>query len=94
MSAKEHDEHDDHGHDSDMNEHERAAAATPVPALPPTPEHGFWRSMNELAGEADFHKDPAVRAKCEGGDLPLGDEVRVVLAVADPVARRVVFRRV
>ena len=39
-------------------------------------------------------RDPAVRAKCEGGDLPLGDEVRVVLAVADPVARSVVFRRV
>ena len=36
---------------------------------------------------------PAVEARVDGeGDLPLGDEVTVVLAEADPVARRVAFR--
>ena len=39
-------------------------------------------------------RDPAVRAKCERGDLPPGDEARVVLAVADPVPRDVVFGQV
>jgi exoribonuclease R len=37
-------------------------------------------------------REPAVRAKCEGAALPLGHEVRVVLAVADPAARSVAFR--
>lgn len=36
--------------------------------------------------------DPPVRAKCEGDGLPLGERVRVRLAVADPVTRRVLFR--
>ncbi len=36
---------------------------------------------------------PAVEARVDGeGELPLGDEVTVVLAEADPVARRVAFR--
>jgi len=37
--------------------------------------------------------DPAVRAKVEGADLPLGGSVDVVLLEADPVLRRVRFRR-
>lgn len=37
-------------------------------------------------------RDPAVRARCEGPDLPLGQELRVRLAMADVAARRVVFR--
>ena len=36
--------------------------------------------------------DPAVRARCVG-ELPLGERVEVVLAVADPVARKVQFER-
>jgi exoribonuclease R len=36
--------------------------------------------------------DPAVRAPCEGADLPLGHALRVRLAEADVVARKVVFR--
>jgi len=35
--------------------------------------------------------DPAVRARCDGADLPLGKPVRVRLAVADPVKRTVLF---
>ena len=38
--------------------------------------------------------DPAVRAKCEGDDLPLGQRIRVVLTQADPTTRTVLFRPV
>ena len=38
--------------------------------------------------------DPAVRAKCEGDDLPLGQRIRVVLTQADPSTRTVLFRPV
>jgi exoribonuclease R len=37
--------------------------------------------------------DPAVRAKCEGADLPLGEQIAVRLEVADPATRTVRFRR-
>jgi hypothetical protein len=36
--------------------------------------------------------DPPVRARC-AGELPLGERVRVRLAVADPKERRVLFER-
>ena len=36
-------------------------------------------------------RDPAVRARCQGGDLPLGEELRVRLVEVDVAARRVVF---
>ncbi len=36
-------------------------------------------------------REPAVRARCEGGDLPLGHELRVRLTEVDLAARRVVF---
>jgi exoribonuclease R len=35
--------------------------------------------------------DPAVRAPCDGGGLPLGERLRVRLTEADPAARRVRF---
>jgi VacB/RNase II family 3'-5' exoribonuclease len=37
--------------------------------------------------------DPAVRARCEGAELPLGEQVQVRLEVADPTTRTVTFRR-
>ncbi|HEX2046166.1 MAG TPA: RNB domain-containing ribonuclease [Acidimicrobiales bacterium] len=37
-------------------------------------------------------RDPAVRAPCEGGGLPLGEALRVRLVAADVAARRVTFR--
>ena len=51
MSADEHDHHD--------HSHEHAASTTDaaLAPLPPTPEHGFWRSMRELEGEAPFQTD-------------------------------------
>jgi exoribonuclease R len=36
-------------------------------------------------------REPAVRARCQGADLPLGQELRVRLAEVDLAARRVVF---
>jgi exoribonuclease R len=38
-------------------------------------------------------RDPAVRARCDGADLPLGQAVRVRLVSADPVSRKVLFSR-
>lgn len=35
--------------------------------------------------------DPAVRARCEGADLPLGKALRVRLVTADAVSRKVIF---
>lgn len=37
--------------------------------------------------------DPAVRARCEGADLPLGEQIQVRLEQADPTTRTVTFRR-
>jgi VacB/RNase II family 3'-5' exoribonuclease len=38
--------------------------------------------------------DPAVRARCDGADLPLGETISVRLETADPVTRKVLFRPV
>jgi exoribonuclease R len=37
--------------------------------------------------------DPAVRARCDGADLPLGQVISVRLETADPATRKVLFRR-
>jgi VacB/RNase II family 3'-5' exoribonuclease len=37
--------------------------------------------------------EPAVRARCDGTNLPLGDRIRARLEVADPKTRTVTFRR-
>jgi VacB/RNase II family 3'-5' exoribonuclease len=37
--------------------------------------------------------EPAVRARCEGADLPLGEQIEVRLEAADPTTRKVSFRR-
>ncbi len=37
-------------------------------------------------------RDPAVRARCEGADLPLGQSLRVRLVAVDMTARRVMFQ--
>jgi VacB/RNase II family 3'-5' exoribonuclease len=39
-------------------------------------------------------RDPAVRARCEGGDLPLGETIAVRLVSVDVPARKVTFRPV
>ena len=37
-------------------------------------------------------KEPAVRAQCEGANLPLGQQLRVRLVSVDMAARKVTFR--
>jgi hypothetical protein len=37
-------------------------------------------------------REPAVRARCEGADLPLGERLQVELVTADPGTRTVLFR--
>ena len=37
-------------------------------------------------------REPAVRGRCEGADLPLGERVQVELVTADPARRTVLFR--
>jgi len=37
---------------------------------------------------------PAVRARCDGADLPLGERIEVELITADPATREVRFRAV
>jgi hypothetical protein len=37
--------------------------------------------------------EPAVRGRCEGADLPLGERLQVELITADPGGRTVLFRR-
>ena len=39
-------------------------------------------------------QEPPVRARCEGGELPLGERIEVELVSADPARREVVLRRV
>ena len=39
-------------------------------------------------------REPAVRARCDGADLPLGETIEVELTTADPATREVRFRAV
>ncbi len=62
----------DHGHDHDHDA-----------PLPPTPEHGYWRSMRELAGQAEWQLHPSDKEMPEGTDPSK--------APADPMSRRNFF---
>ena len=46
---------------------------------------------NSKAGVVQL-RDPAVRARCDGADLPLGERLQVELVTADPTTRTVLFR--
>jgi len=74
MSAKEH----DHDHDHDHHDHD----AQPSAPLPATPEHGYWMSMRELAGEADWQQSPSAKEFPPGADQAPG---------LDPMSRRNFF---
>ena len=67
----------DHGHDQ-PHEYE----GPPRPALPPTPEHGFWKSMRELEGKAPWQVDPSNKEFPQGADQP---------PQLDPMSRRNFF---
>ncbi|HUJ63672.1 MAG TPA: TAT-variant-translocated molybdopterin oxidoreductase, partial [Kofleriaceae bacterium] len=71
MSAKDHDhDHDHHHHDE------------PSAPLPATPEHGYWKSLRELAGQAPWQLAPSTREFPPGADQP---------PPVDPMSRRNFF---
>ena len=72
MSEHHHHE-DDHDHDHDHDDD------APLQALPPTPVHGYWKTLAELEGKADFQTNPTIR------EFPQEDaSVRPI----DPLSRR------
>src|SRR5262245_2735641 len=74
--------HDDHDHDHGAHDDDHDHDAAPLDDLPPTPVHGYWKSLRELEGKADFqvartgHEFPA------GADQP----------AKDPLSRRNFFQ--
>jgi molybdopterin-containing oxidoreductase family iron-sulfur binding subunit len=79
-------DHDDHHHDHNHpHGHEpraEAQGAEPEAPIPPTPEHGYWRSLRELAGNASWQLQPSRREFPEGADQP---------PPRDPMSRRNFF---
>ncbi len=63
----------DHHHDHDHDDH------APLPA---TPEHGYWKSLRELDGKADWQLDPTMK------EYPEGTTGKPLL---DPLSRRNFF---
>src|SRR5882757_9991063 len=80
-----HDEHDHHGHahphGDDPDHHDHAHADAPLADLPPTPVHGYWRSLRELDGAAEF------QVARNGREFPDGADQ----APKDPLSRRNFF---
>ncbi|HSR96486.1 MAG TPA: TAT-variant-translocated molybdopterin oxidoreductase [Kofleriaceae bacterium] len=70
-------EHGDHEH-ADPDDHE---SGEPLADLPATPEHGYWKSLRELSGEASFQVGRT------GHEFPPEAEV----APKDPLSRRNFF---
>jgi molybdopterin-containing oxidoreductase family iron-sulfur binding subunit len=77
MSAKEHDH--DHDHDGHHHHHHDEQPQAPLPA---TPEHGYWKSLRELAGTADWQQSPSAKEFPPGADQP---------PTLDPMSRRNFF---
>ncbi|MFT3693530.1 MAG: TAT-variant-translocated molybdopterin oxidoreductase [Kofleriaceae bacterium] len=76
MSAKEPNE----THSHDEQQHVEAEVIQPVPA---TPEHGYWKSLKELAGKADWQQQGLTKKEfMPGSDQP---------PPADPLSRRNFF---
>src|SRR3954468_18883538 len=73
MSAK---EPNDTTHDNTATHPE-----APQGPLPATPEHGYWKSLRELEGNAPWQTDPHIKEFEPGSDKPL----------IDPMSRRNFF---
>src|SRR5215813_14214331 len=71
------DSHDEH-HDEADDEHR---AAPPLADLPPTPVHGYWKSLRELEGKAAFQIGRTGHEFPPGADQP-----------RDPLSRRNFFQ--
>jgi MoCo/4Fe-4S cofactor protein with predicted Tat translocation signal len=91
MSAKEHDEHGEPQHSPHAHEDNYDAAYAPAAAgapgapaaaadRPATPEHGFWRTMAELEGNAKLQTERG------NNEFPPAPEV------SDPMSRRNFFQ--
>jgi len=76
MSSEEHGEHD---HDDHGDNYERAYAPSEVAPLPATSEHGYWRSLRELDGQAAFQTNPS------------NNEFPPATDAVDPLSRRNFF---
>ena len=71
---------DDH-HDHD-DEH---PDAPPLADLPPTPVHGYWKSLRELDGQAAFLRNPDNITKMGYQPQPgEGEDIRIKNAVNPP----------
>jgi molybdopterin-containing oxidoreductase family iron-sulfur binding subunit len=68
-----------HGHDHD-HDHDHDVDLTP---LAPSPSHGYWKSLRELAGKAPWQLKPSNKEMPEGTDPST--------APADPLSRRNFF---
>ncbi|HEY1549748.1 MAG TPA: TAT-variant-translocated molybdopterin oxidoreductase [Kofleriaceae bacterium] len=75
MSAKEHDH--DHDHSDHHDHHDE-----PMQPVPATPSHGYWKSLRELAGKADWQTSPTRKEFRPGSDKP---------PELDPMSRRNFF---
>jgi molybdopterin-containing oxidoreductase family iron-sulfur binding subunit len=59
-----HHDHDHHDHGHDHHHHDDGPQA-PIPA---TPEHGYWKSLRELGGTADWQVQPTAKEFPPGAD--------------------------
>jgi MoCo/4Fe-4S cofactor protein with predicted Tat translocation signal len=75
-----HDHGHDHAHEHD-HDHDAPSYDVPRPAMSPTPEHGYWKSLSELEGKAPWQLNPSDKEFAEGGDE----------APVDPLSRRNFF---
>ena len=81
MSAKDHDHDHDHGHDHGHDHPHDHAHDEPMAPLKATPEHGYWKSLRELDGQASWQLDPSNKEFDKGSDK----------APVDPMSRRNFF---
>jgi MoCo/4Fe-4S cofactor protein with predicted Tat translocation signal len=74
-------DHDEHGHDHDHDHDHEHHDDAPLGDLPPTPVHGYWKSLRELEGAAEF------QVARNGREFPDGADQ----APKDPLSRRNFF---
>ncbi len=87
MSAKEPNEthgHDDHGHDHDHDHaHDATETTEAIEPVPAPQEFGYWKSLRELGGKADWQQHGLTRKEfAPGADQP---------PALDPMSRRNFF---
>lgn len=71
--------HNDHHDEDHGHPHDGAAPAAPLPA---TPQHGYWKSLRELDGQAPWQLAPTAKEFAPGSDTA---------PAVDPLSRRNFF---